>query len=309
MKITIPTVEELSDRLGGLDRLLTAKRWERAAIVYAFTVNEGPGGSQGRDSDLGFPMPAKAFARLGFSGLAHHETVARYRNAWQRAVDEGHAAPTEPGQEITLPDLDWPPYFDSTAGDDRYEALARKDQLRAQAEEDGVGASKVLDVAKNRAALAAAIKADPAVMQAARDALRAADRNHQARQEGYFAEHGERYDDQRRRDEKRKTEDPLLRGLEQQQAVRDLGSALMHTRRDTHQRADEIADALRRMGDVGQDAWRPGLLTSLPEDLRHAEEGIAALLAQVEQVKRHRDTGMTDLDAGLTELLGGGEQS
>lgn len=42
---TIPeTIEQATESLTGLERLLTAKQWERAAIVYAFTRNGGKPG-------------------------------------------------------------------------------------------------------------------------------------------------------------------------------------------------------------------------------------------------------------------------
>src|SRR4051812_10608292 len=82
---SIPTEAELSERLTGLERLITAKRWERAAIVYAFTTNVR------RRTDLhpevGFPVTMARFAQLGFTGLTSKDTVARYRAAWQLAID------------------------------------------------------------------------------------------------------------------------------------------------------------------------------------------------------------------------------
>src|SRR3954454_17861002 len=104
---SIPTEAELSERLTGLERLITAKRWERAAIVYAFTTNVR------RRTDLhpevGFPVTMGRFAQLGFTGLTSKDTVARYRAAWQLAIDEGCASPTLPGQtHVALPDMDYP---------------------------------------------------------------------------------------------------------------------------------------------------------------------------------------------------------
>jgi hypothetical protein len=108
--VTIPTVEELGPALARVDGLLTAKRWERAAIVWAFTTNEDKGGqpSTGRNSGQ-YPMPVREFARLGFAGLRDRETVARYRAFWQTAVDSGDAKEVSPGDEVELPDLPWPP--------------------------------------------------------------------------------------------------------------------------------------------------------------------------------------------------------
>jgi hypothetical protein len=108
--ITIPTVDELNDTLVRLDRLLTAKHWERAAIVFAFTTDDRNGcrpdlaGNSAR-----FPLSPTEFARLGFAGLRDRETVARYRQAWQSAVDAGDAKEVSPGDAVELPDLPWPP--------------------------------------------------------------------------------------------------------------------------------------------------------------------------------------------------------
>lgn len=114
-RFSIPTEVELGERLTGLERLITAKRWERAAIVYAFTTNVR------RRTDLhpevGFPVTMGRFAQLSFAGLTSKDTVARYRAAWQLAIDEGQAAPTVPGQtDVALPDLDYPGYPDKVDG-------------------------------------------------------------------------------------------------------------------------------------------------------------------------------------------------
>lgn len=103
--IRIPTPDELESRLGGLDRLLKAKRWERAAIVWAFTTS-----APGRRTDLPgkagrFPVPMTEFAAMGYAGLTREESVARYREAWQAAIDAGHVCSVDPGDEIEMPDL------------------------------------------------------------------------------------------------------------------------------------------------------------------------------------------------------------
>lgn len=103
--ITVPTAEELEDRLSGVDRLLTARRWERAAIVFAFTQPAAPGNHQE-------PAPPKmsilAFAEKGYAGLASRTAVHRYRDAWIHAINEGWTSPVEPGQQVTLPEKDFP---------------------------------------------------------------------------------------------------------------------------------------------------------------------------------------------------------
>lgn len=148
--IKIPTADELNDRLGGLDRLLCARRWERAAIVWAFTtIDDKGGGSPGhrlKSEAVGFPCPVAQFARLGFAGLTSENSVTRYRTAWQDAIDAGHTTPVCPGDEIELPDLAWPPDF-------AVRNLVRDDDRRAHlteaAEREGVSVSSVLRVASS----------------------------------------------------------------------------------------------------------------------------------------------------------------
>lgn len=166
-KIKIPTEAELKDRLAGLDKLLTAKRWERAAIIWAFTVNEGKGRPEKMPENGHFPVTMTTFAGLKFAGLSKRDTVARYRDAWQDAIDDGKAKEVHPGDEVELPDLPWPPQTDHH----RYNHPG-VDELIKQADEDNVGVTKVLDIAENPSAMMAAIKASPEVRRAAVEAIR-----------------------------------------------------------------------------------------------------------------------------------------
>ncbi|MBA2444276.1 MAG: hypothetical protein H0V49_02970 [Nocardioidaceae bacterium] len=66
--------------------MLTAKQWERAAIVYAFTEpDKGAKRAQAKSghSDL---VSLKDFAKLGNVGLREEETVSWMREAWQDAI-------------------------------------------------------------------------------------------------------------------------------------------------------------------------------------------------------------------------------
>lgn len=110
--VKIPTVEEFKNSLTGLDRLLTARQWERAAIVWAFTTSDDPGGRPSKTVRKSgqFPVPIREFARLGFAGLSDKDTVLGYRAAWQSAIDRGNAKEVSPGDEVELPDLVWPPH-------------------------------------------------------------------------------------------------------------------------------------------------------------------------------------------------------
>lgn len=80
--------------LEGIEGLLIAKEWEKAAIVYAFS-GDGSG-------------PAiKAFANQGITGLRGTETVRRYRTSWQNSIDAGLSKPVRPGDRVDLPDAAW----------------------------------------------------------------------------------------------------------------------------------------------------------------------------------------------------------
>ena len=101
----IPTAAELSDRLNGLDALLTARNWERAAIVYAFT---GVGGPRNSKQPPPPKMNIRTFARQGFAGLTTNKSVEHYRGAWVLAIRQGWARPAEPGQDVELPGHPFP---------------------------------------------------------------------------------------------------------------------------------------------------------------------------------------------------------
>lgn len=152
--IKIPTVNELKTKLAGLDRLLTAKQWEKAAIVWAFTTNDGPGRPLNAPAVKQFPCPVAEFARLGFSGLSQRDTVTRYRKAWQDAIDLGAACSVQPGDEVDLPELPFPSAEDPhlvTAGTGYETAEDRAEDIRRLAAEvgDAKGALRVATSAPN----------------------------------------------------------------------------------------------------------------------------------------------------------------
>jgi len=108
-RVVLPaTVEELTGRLAGLDRLVVSSEWEKAAIVWAFTTNDN-GRPQKASGSAGFPKPIMAFARLGLAGLRSDATIRTYRAAWQSAIDSGAAVAVAPGDAVVLPALTWPP--------------------------------------------------------------------------------------------------------------------------------------------------------------------------------------------------------
>lgn len=113
MSIRIPaSIDEAVSSLNGVAALLTAKQWERAAIVYAFTTDEINGGPRtGRNSGQ---LSLREFATLGITGLRSREQVRAYRDAWQSAIDAGPAEEAVPGQEVELPSLPWDDHFLAT---------------------------------------------------------------------------------------------------------------------------------------------------------------------------------------------------
>lgn len=101
--IKIPrSIDAATKRLVGIDSLLMATEWERAAIVAAFVrLNARPGPKDG--SELTHLTP-KAFAQLGVTGLRSHNTVTRYVQAW---LDQQGSYP-EPGRTVSLPTVVFP---------------------------------------------------------------------------------------------------------------------------------------------------------------------------------------------------------
>lgn len=95
--------------LNGIGALLTAKEWERAAIVYAFTTDQqGTNQHQRKSANA---LGISEFARLGITGLRNHEQVSDYRKAWQSAIDDGQAIPVHPGDDVDLPTVPWKDHF------------------------------------------------------------------------------------------------------------------------------------------------------------------------------------------------------
>ena len=109
--VAIPaTIEEAVGALNGIDALLTAKGWERAAIVYAFTADQQ--GTQGDQKKVSDRLGINEFANLGITGLTSAPTVRIYRNAWAE-----HGEPDiQPGDTVTLPTTKFPPRDDTNFG-------------------------------------------------------------------------------------------------------------------------------------------------------------------------------------------------
>jgi hypothetical protein len=120
--ITIPeSIEQAVSDLNGLAALLTAKKWARAAIVYAFTE---PTPGRGQTSDIRL-LNLTDFAALKITGLTQREDVGFYRKCWQAAIDDGQARDIKPGQRVKLPDREWPPFPRTRTEQERVETVIR----------------------------------------------------------------------------------------------------------------------------------------------------------------------------------------
>lgn len=161
-KFTVPaTIAGATADLTGLDGLVTASEWQRAAIVFAFvTPQQGrrTSGSSARS------LTVAEFVALGVTGLRSHHSVNRYRNAWQSAIDAGHVRPVAPGDRVVLPQMPFPPHVE-------VDNEERRNALIAAADAEGAGHRSTQQVATHLPAMKAAIKGDPVVAAAAREAL------------------------------------------------------------------------------------------------------------------------------------------
>lgn len=121
-RIVVPaTLDEAVERLTALDGIVTARQWERAAIVAAHVrLGEGEGGRE--PSNSGQFLSARGFAELGIVGLRSTSTVTRYVNAWR---DENAGNYPARGRAIALPVTEWPPTRTGTDGHSTPEGLTR----------------------------------------------------------------------------------------------------------------------------------------------------------------------------------------
>lgn len=107
MAVIIPsTLDEVKEHLNGLGKLVTAKEWERAAIVWAWT-REGVNQYESLVSSYQ-AMTITDFAKLGIINLSSRNSVREYRQRWQAIVDElGDAYAVRPGDEIPPVEKPW----------------------------------------------------------------------------------------------------------------------------------------------------------------------------------------------------------
>ena len=109
-------IDHIPDNIEGVMQLMTARKWEKAAIAYAFT-KPSAGGRPPKNldktvgvsvSELQFPCSIEDFARLKIAGFSSHVTVRKYRAAWQLAMKRRKAKAVKPGDPFVEPDMPWP---------------------------------------------------------------------------------------------------------------------------------------------------------------------------------------------------------
>jgi hypothetical protein len=100
--ITIPaSLDDAVDELNGIGELITARKWERAAIVAAYVRLDGSGRN------------ARDFARLGIVGLTTPTSVTKYVQAW---LDANAGRYPKPGATRRLPRKEFPAMRSGTDG-------------------------------------------------------------------------------------------------------------------------------------------------------------------------------------------------
>ena len=98
--VEIPaTLDGAAGSIATLDRVIGAKKWENAAIIYAFTHNEAT--NQHAVSNVRQQLGIREAAeKWGISP----QTITKYRRIWEEYGDTS----IKPGDTITLPDAEWP---------------------------------------------------------------------------------------------------------------------------------------------------------------------------------------------------------
>lgn len=141
--ITIPTtVEDAVEHLGGLGALITARKWERAAIVAAFVrLDLGSGGRQEASTSGDFES-ASSFAARSIVGLSSITSVTKYVQAW---LDKHDGNYPRPGSKRRLPTVPFPPMRTGTNGYSSEEG-AEKTAVRILSHDPGVFAKAFASV-------------------------------------------------------------------------------------------------------------------------------------------------------------------
>ena len=103
------TIDQAIIQLTGVESLLTATEWERAAIVFTFTeLAEG----KGKNLNASSSISVVDFAAKGIAGLKSKDTVRRYHELWAEHGDTS----IQPGDQAELPTVTFPTSPDSNYG-------------------------------------------------------------------------------------------------------------------------------------------------------------------------------------------------
>ena len=112
--ISVPvSLDDARMLLGGVGGCMSAGHWGTAAIVWAYTE---PAQGQRTSIKSDGSLTIDAFAKLGIRGLSSINSVRKYRNRWQEAIDDGAAEPAEAGATVTLPDEPFKSEFGAHVG-------------------------------------------------------------------------------------------------------------------------------------------------------------------------------------------------
>ncbi|MCX8495920.1 MAG: hypothetical protein ORN51_07035 [Akkermansiaceae bacterium] len=161
--------EALLEELKGLGQLVATYEWQRACAVDAL-VREPDEPDDGR-------MTPNQFAKQGVRGLKSVSAVLQYKRAYRRAVEAGLAEPAILGSTVKLPDVDWREWAGEPDATAAWRVGGEEVAARYAEEARAAGTTPGMAVraGSNKAALAAAILADPAVEKAAWEAIRKKD--------------------------------------------------------------------------------------------------------------------------------------
>lgn len=103
---TVPSTFTVPDSIEGVRGLMTARGWQKAGVVYAYTKpgdGQGARTSSGKPEEVTFPCSMAEFARLGITGLSNKDTVAFYREQWADAMKKRWVKATHIGEPFDVP--------------------------------------------------------------------------------------------------------------------------------------------------------------------------------------------------------------
>lgn len=234
--ITIPaSIDDAVEALTGLGELITARKWERAAIVAAFVhLDQGHGG---RETSTSGRLSARQFAELGIVGLSATTSVTKYVQAW---LDTHDGKYPRPGATRRLPTSTFPPMRTGTDGHNSDDGM--RDTVDRIMERHGPEAVAEHVATRAPHAAARAVTRVPAASAAA-DQERTRTRDIYERGREQYDRIGDAVD--------RATTAHERSGLGEHEAERDLRTACSFLRRaaDSYRRNPELTDDQRERVD------------------------------------------------------------